>query len=198
MRVFRLKTSVRFWRRPASTRPREPSTALFASSTIAANDQILTAKDWSGRIFRVVAYRHGAPVHISDIGDAIDGVENDQIAAWVDQHRGIILGVFRLPGANIISTANLVKAQIPRLRGNLCRRRSTVELLADRTQMICASVADIEETLILTIGLVVMVIFVFLRKIWATVIPGIAGAVVADRARSGQCTCSATASTTCR
>jgi hydrophobe/amphiphile efflux-1 (HAE1) family protein len=139
------------------------------SSTIDSNDQILKAKDWRNV---VIAYRNGAPVHVSDVGDAIDSVENNQIAAWADQHRGIVVGVFRQPGANVIETADTVKAELPRLQ--LAIPKSVkVEVMQDRTLMIRASVHDVEMTMLITIALVVMVIFLFLRKLWATVIPAI-------------------------
>jgi HAE1 family hydrophobic/amphiphilic exporter-1 len=142
----------------------------FLGATIDSNDQILKAKDYKKV---VIAYRNGAPIHVEDVGDAIDSVENDQIAAWADKHRGIVLGVFRQPGANVIDTADLVKAELPRLR--LAIPKSVkVEIMQDRTLMIRASVSDVEFTMMITIALVVLVIFLFLRKLWATVIPGIA------------------------
>jgi HAE1 family hydrophobic/amphiphilic exporter-1 len=142
----------------------------FLGATIDSNDQILKAKDYKKV---VIAYRNGAPVHIEDVGDAVDGVENDQIAAWADKHRGIVLGVFRQPGANVIDTADLVKAELPRLQSAI-PKSVKVEIMQDRTLMIRASVADVEFTMMITIALVVLVIFLFLRKLWATVIPGIA------------------------
>ena len=140
------------------------------SSTIESNDQLLKAEAFQKV---VVAYRNGAPVHISDIGTAIDGVENAKIAGWAGVHRGVAIGVFRQPGANIIETTDLVKAELPRIRATI-PPSINVEVMQDRTIMIRASVDDVEKTLLITIGLVVMVIFLFLRKLWATVIPGIA------------------------
>jgi hydrophobic/amphiphilic exporter-1 (mainly G- bacteria), HAE1 family len=142
----------------------------FLGATIDSNDQIFTAKDYKKV---VIAYRNGAPVHVEDVGDAVDSVENTQIAAWADQHRGIVLGVFRQPGANVIDTADLVKAELPRLRLTI-PRSIHVEVMQDRTLTIRASVSDVEKTMLITITLVVLVIFLFLRKLWATVIPGIA------------------------
>ncbi|MDB5395164.1 MAG: acriflavin resistance protein [Rhodospirillales bacterium] len=157
----------------ASTTTNAPKGSIngpFLGTTIDSNDQILKAKDYRKV---VIAYRNGAPVHVQDVGDAIDSVENSQIAAWADKHRGIVLGVFRQPGANVIDTADLVKAELPRLR--LAIPKSVkVEVMQDRTLMIRASVADVEFTMMITIALVVLVIFLFLRKLWATVIPGIA------------------------
>ena len=142
----------------------------YLGSTIDSNDQLLKAKDYRKV---VIAYRNGAPVHVEDVGTTIDGVENDQVAAWADKYRGIVGGIFRQPGANVIETADLVKSELPRLR--LAIPRSVkVDVMQDRTLMIRASVSDVEFTMMITITLVVLVIFLFLRKLWATVIPGIA------------------------
>jgi len=142
----------------------------FIGSTIDSNDQILKAKDYR-KI--VIAYRNGAPVHVSDVGDAIDSVENTQVAAWADKHRGIVVGIFRQPGANIIATADLIKAELPRLQLAIPKAVKVI-VMQDRTLMIRASVRDVEFTLMVSITLVVLVIFLFLRKLWATVIPAIA------------------------
>jgi len=139
-------------------------------STIESNDQILKAKDYRKV---VIAYRNGAPVHVSDVGDAIDGVENAHLAGWTSNHRGIQLGVYRQPGANVIDTVKQVMATLPRLKLSIPNAISLV-ILQDRTVTIRASVNDIERTLVISIALVIMVIFVFLRKLWATIIPGIA------------------------
>ncbi|HTJ63243.1 MAG TPA: multidrug efflux RND transporter permease subunit [Alphaproteobacteria bacterium] len=142
----------------------------YLASTLASNDQILTAKDYK-RV--VIAYRNGAPVHVEDVGTAIDSVENNQLAAWADKPRGIVVGIFRQPGANVIATADLVKRQLPQLRLAI-PKAVKVEVMQDRTLMIRASVNDVERTMMITIVLVVLVIFLFLRKLWATVIPSIA------------------------
>jgi HAE1 family hydrophobic/amphiphilic exporter-1 len=140
------------------------------AATIQSNDQILKAEGYRDL---VIAYRNGAPVHLSDVGDAIDSVENVRLAAWANAHRGIIIAVFRQPGSNVIETADQVKAQLTHLQ-TLLPPSVKVQLLQDRTLTIRASVADVEATLMVTIALVIMVIFLFLRKLWATVIPGIA------------------------
>ncbi len=142
----------------------------FQSSTIASNDQILSAEGFR-RV--IVAYRSGTPVRVSDLGSAVDSVENVQLAAWANQKRGITIAIFRQPDANIITTTDLVKAELHRLQAFL-PPSVKVEILADRTLTIRASVADVEMTLLITIVLVVMVIFLFLRRLWATVIPGLA------------------------
>jgi HAE1 family hydrophobic/amphiphilic exporter-1 len=133
------------------------------------NDQILSAAPWNDVI---VAYRKGAPVRIRDIGRAVDGAENVKLAAWANGKPCILLAVFKQPGANVIDTVNQVKAALPHLESTI-PAAIDVAILADRTQTIRASVADVETTLVITIGLVVAVIFLFLRNPWATIIPGI-------------------------
>ena len=142
----------------------------YQSATIASNDQILNADGYRNAI---VAYRNGAPVRISDIGTAIDSVENVHMLGWSNLTRGIAIAVFRQPDANVITTTDLVKAELTRLQG-LLPPSVKVTILADRTLTIRASVADVEITLMITIALVVMVIFLFLRKAWATAIPAMA------------------------
>jgi HAE1 family hydrophobic/amphiphilic exporter-1/multidrug efflux pump len=142
----------------------------YQASTIGANDQILNAEGYR-RV--IIAYRNGAPVRVADVGTAIDGVENVQVAAWANAKRGIVLGVFRQSDANVIATTDSAKAELGRLSA-LLPPAVKVEVLGDRTLTIRASVDDVEMTLLITIALVVMVIFLFLRKLWATVIPGLA------------------------
>jgi len=137
---------------------------------IGANDQIFSAKEYSGVI---IAYKNGAPVRLGDLGEVIDDVENVRLAAWVDGTPSVILDIQRQPGANIIETADRVKELLPKLQSAL-PPSVNVSILTDRTQTIRASVADVQFTLILAVALVVMVIFVFLRKFWATVIPSVA------------------------
>ncbi len=137
--------------------------------TIYANDQLLDAAPWNDAI---VAYRNGAPVRIRDIGQAIEGPENTKSIAWMNGKEGILLVVFKQPGANVIETVDSIKANLPVLRASM-PPGVKVDILDDRTKTIRASVNDVEFTLILTIFLVVMVIFLFLRNLWATVIPGI-------------------------
>jgi HAE1 family hydrophobic/amphiphilic exporter-1 len=137
--------------------------------TIYDNDQILQAAPWNDAI---VAYRNGAPVRIRDIGKAIDGAENTQLAAWADGKPAILLAVFKLPGANVIDTVDQIKAELPKLQA-IAPAAIHLSILSDRTVTIRASVQDVETTLIITIVLVVMVIFIFLRSFWATVIPSV-------------------------
>ncbi len=140
------------------------------SSIITTNDQLSSAAEFRDVI---VAYRKGAPVRISDIGTAIDGVENARLLAWQDDKRAVILSVSRQPGANAISTVETIKAKLPGILAGI-PKSMTVRIVADRTNMIRSSVSDIELTLVLTIVLVIAVIFFFLRKVWATIIPGMA------------------------
>ena len=138
--------------------------------SINANDQIFSAAEFRNVI---VSYKKGSPVRLRDVGDVLDNVENVRLAGWVDDKPAVILDIQRQPGANIIETANRVKALLPKLRSAI-PPSVTISILTDRTETIRASVADVQFTLLLAVGLVVMVIFVFLRKFWATVIPSVA------------------------
>jgi hydrophobe/amphiphile efflux-1 (HAE1) family protein len=133
------------------------------------NDQELQAPPWNDVI---VAYKNGGPIRIRDIGRAVDAPENNKLAAWANGHRAILLPVYKLPGANVIQTVQLVRASLPRLEAAI-PPAIKVDVLSDRTQTIRASVADVQFTLMLTVALVVMVIFLFLRSLWATIIPSI-------------------------
>jgi hydrophobe/amphiphile efflux-1 (HAE1) family protein len=144
------------------------------SFTIGSNDQIFSAEAYKPII---VAYKNGAPIRLSDVAKVIDSVENDQLAAWVSTKDGekpaVLLDIQRQPGANIIQTVEHVKQLLPRLTSTL-PPSVHVDVLADRTETIRASVRDVQFTLLLTIALVVMVMFLFLRKLWATVITSVA------------------------
>jgi hydrophobe/amphiphile efflux-1 (HAE1) family protein len=137
--------------------------------TIYDNDQVLQAQPWNDVI---VAYRNGAPVRVRDIGRAIDGPENDRLAGWANGQRAILLPIYKQPGANVIETAGKIEAALPRLRAAI-PATIKIEVPVDRTQTIRAAIADIQFTLVLSVALVVMVIFVFLRNLWATAIPSI-------------------------
>jgi len=139
------------------------------SYTIYANDQLPKSKDWNDVI---IAYRNGGPLRIRDIGQAVSGPEDVKQAAWANGKRGVFLVIFKQPGANVIDTVDKIKAQLPRLVASI-PPSIKVDVLSDRTQTIRAAVEDVQFTLLLTIALVVMVIFVFLRSVWATVIPSI-------------------------
>jgi hydrophobe/amphiphile efflux-1 (HAE1) family protein len=138
--------------------------------TLDTNDQIPDARGFNQVI---VAYRNGAPVRIQDIGGAIDSVEQIRQAAWFGGKRAELLMVRRAAGANTVEVVNQEKALVDELRKSL-PPGVKVDLMSDRSDTIRASVSDVRFTLILTIFLVVMVIFLFLRKMWATIIPGIA------------------------
>ncbi len=139
------------------------------SYAIYDNDQLTDAKQYQNAI---IAYRNGAPIRVSDIGVAIDGPENTRLAGWQNGHRGIQLLIFKQPGANVIETVARIRAQLPRLAAAI-PPAVHVTTVMDRTLTIQASVKDVQFTLLLSIALVVMVIFVFLRSFWATVIPSI-------------------------
>jgi hydrophobic/amphiphilic exporter-1 (mainly G- bacteria), HAE1 family len=135
--------------------------------TIYANDQLTAAKDWNDVI---IAYRNGGPLRIRDIGQAVSGPEDAKQAAWANGKRGVFLVVYKQPGANVIETVDKIKATLPRLVAAI-PPAIKIDLISDRTQTIRAAVDDVQFTLLLTIFLVVMVIFVFLRSFWATIIP---------------------------
>ncbi len=140
------------------------------SFTIGDNDQLLTGAQYNPI---VIAYRNGAPVRLADIASISDGVENTHQAAWMNLSPAVIVNIQRQPGANIISVADRIKLLLPRIQASL-PGAVKVSILTDRTQTIRASVKDVEFELALTIALVVMVIFLFLRNLRATVIPSVA------------------------
>jgi multidrug efflux pump len=140
------------------------------SYTIGSNDQVLKADDYKPLI---VAYRNGAPVRLSDVATVIDSVENNELAAWVGRQPAVLVDIQRQPGANIIQTVNRIKQLLPKLTASV-PPAVKVSILTDRTETIRASVEDVQFTLLLTIALVVLVIFLFLRRLWATVIPSVA------------------------
>ncbi|MBV9978039.1 MAG: efflux RND transporter permease subunit, partial [Hyphomicrobiales bacterium] len=139
------------------------------SFTIYTNDQLTQSKDWNDVI---VAYRNGAPLRVRDIGQAVTGPQDTTQAGWADGKRGMVLVIFKQPGANVIDTVDHIMAQIPRLRATM-PPAIKIFTLSDRTQTIRAAVKDVQFTLLLTVALVVMVIFIFLRTLWATIIPSI-------------------------
>jgi multidrug efflux pump len=140
------------------------------SYTIGANDQLLSSAEYKPL---VVAYRNGAPVLLSDVATVVDDAENVKQAAWMNQVPAVILNIQRQPGANIIEVVDRIKRLLPVLRTSL-PNSVDVSILTDRTSTIRASVADVEFELLLCIGLVIMVIFLFLRNVSATIIPSVA------------------------
>jgi len=137
---------------------------------INSNDQLLAGDDYRDVI---VAYKNGAPVTLSDVSQISDGVENIRLAGWMNQTPAVILNIQRQPGANTIAVVKSIEDLLPQLQANL-PVSVKLTVLTDRTTTIRASVNDVEFELVLTIGLVVMVIFVFLRNLYATIIPAIA------------------------
>jgi multidrug efflux pump len=140
------------------------------SYTIGANDQLFTGDQYRPI---VIAYHNGAPVRIGDVANIIDGTENTWLAAWMNQTPAVIVNIQRQPGANIISVVDRIKKLLPQLQAGL-PAAVKVEILTDRTLTIRASVKDVEFELMLSIGLVVLVVFLFLRNLPATVIPSVA------------------------
>jgi multidrug efflux pump len=142
------------------------------SYTIGANDQLLTSAEYRPLI---VAYNNGVPVHLSDVATVVDSAENVEQAAWMNDVPAVIVNIQRQPGANIISVVDRVKALLdtPQFKSSL-PSSVKLDILTDRTVTIRASVEDVRNEMILTIGLVVMVIFLFLRNVSATIIPSVA------------------------
>ncbi len=140
------------------------------SYQIGANDQLLSSADYAGL---VIAYKNGAPIKLTDVATVTDSVENIRQAAWMNEVPAVIVNIQRQPGANIISVVDQIHKLLPQLTSSL-PASVKVATLTDMTTTIRASVADVEFSLMLTIGLVVMVIFLFLRSVSATIIPSVA------------------------
>ena len=132
-----------------------------------ATDQLLKAEAYDGI---VIAYRNGAPIRVRDVGVAIDAPENVRQAAWLQDRRAIIIDIHKQPGFNVIETIRAIKERLPALTASL-PAAATLQVVSDRTQTIEASIHDVELTMMITIGLVVLVIVAFLRSFWATIIP---------------------------
>jgi multidrug efflux pump len=140
------------------------------SADILANDQISHAEDYKPII---VGYNNGAAIHLSDVADVIDSVQNVRTAGYLNGKRAVVLVIFRQPGANIIQTVDRIRAELPGIKASIPQGiESTIVL--DRTTTIRASVSDVERTLIVSIGLVIVVVFIFLRNGRATLIPAVA------------------------
>jgi hydrophobe/amphiphile efflux-1 (HAE1) family protein len=137
--------------------------------TLNTNDQIFNPDQYADL---VIAYRNGSPVRVRDIGRAISAPENDLIAGWYNNRRAVILAIQRQPGANVIETVQRIKDTMPVLQASI-PAAIKINVISDRTQTIRASIADVQFTLLLTIALVVTVIFMFLRSLWATIIPAV-------------------------
>src|SRR5689334_11659061 len=150
-----------------------PTGTLYGKSqafVVQANGQLMKAADYRPLI---VAYREGRPVRLEEIGRVIDSVQNDKIASWFNNKRGIVLAIQRQPGVNTVEVVDKISQMLPSFRSQIPAAVS-LDILYDRSQSIRASVRDVEFTLLLTVCLVVMVIFLFLRNLSATVIPSLA------------------------
>ena len=139
------------------------------SYAIYANDQLTKAEEYNNVI---VGWKAGAPIRVRDIGQAIDAAENRYVGGWQNGKEGVILLIFKQPGANVIETVERIKGALPRLEAAIPPSIKSL-LIVDRTRTIRASIDEVQFTLMLSIGLVVMVIFIFLRNVWATIIPSI-------------------------
>ena len=137
--------------------------------TLNTNDQLFDPAKYADLI---IAYRNGSPVRIRDVGRAISAGQNELIAGWENNKRAIILAIQRQPGANVIQTVQRIKNMMPVLQASI-PAAVKIDVISDRTQTIRASIDDVEFTLLLTVALVVMVIFIFLRSFWATIIPAV-------------------------
>ena len=150
----------------------QPKGQLYGNQqafALQTNDQLMTAKGFEDVI---LAYRDGAPIRVRDVGRAVTAPEDPTQAGWLNTKRAVVLAVQRQPSANVVATVDAIKAALPQLEASL-PPSIKLEVVSDRTQTIRASVSDVQFTLMLTIALVVGVIAVFLRKLWATVIPAI-------------------------
>lgn len=139
-------------------------------STLDTNDQLRSAQEYADLI---VAYSNGAPLRLKDVADIVDGAENDRLAAWANENQAVLLNIQRQPGANVIEVVDRIKALLPSITDNLPAGLD-VAVLTDRTQTIRASVSDVQHELLISIILVVLVTFLFLRRVSATIIPSIA------------------------
>jgi hydrophobe/amphiphile efflux-1 (HAE1) family protein len=151
----------------------QPKGSLYSKQNtymLQTDDQLLSADGWNNQI---IAYRNGGPVRVRDVGKAIAGPQNITVRGWVNRNEGVVLAVEQLPGGNVIDTVDAIKKALPKIENDI-PPTIKVSVISDRTITIRASVADVEHTLMLTIGLVVGVIFLFLRSAWPTLIPAIA------------------------
>ncbi len=139
-------------------------------SMLDANDQLRSPEEYANLI---LSYNNGAPLRLKDVAEIVDGAENERLAAWANQNQAVLLNIQRQPGANVIQVVDLIKQLLPSITDNLPAGLD-VSVLTDRTQTIRAAVKDVQHELLIAIVLVVMVTFVFLRRVSATIIPSIA------------------------
>ena len=157
----------------ANSTVNQPKGTLYGGQhavSLLTNDQLTTADGFNDYI---LAYRNGAPIRVRDVGHAVVEAEDKTLAGWSGTERAVLIQIQRQPGVNVIETIDQIKKLLPQLQASL-PPSIKVDIVSDRTQTIRASVADVQFTLLLTIALVVAVIFLFLRTLWATVIPAIA------------------------
>ena len=140
------------------------------AATVDANDQLQSVQDYR-RI--IVVWRNGAPIYLGDVAKVIEGEENERLAGWSNKTPAVILNIQRQPGANVIATMDRIRAALPQLQSTL-PAAINIDVLSDRTITVRASIADVRFELMLSIALVVMVIFLFLRSVPATIIPAVA------------------------
>ncbi|MFY1662807.1 MdtB/MuxB family multidrug efflux RND transporter permease subunit [Pseudomonas sp. Pseu.R1] len=139
-------------------------------SMLDANDQLKSPEEYANLI---LAYNNGGPLRLKDVAQIIDGAENERLAAWANQNQAVLLNIQRQPGANVIEVVDRIKAMLPSITNNLPAGLDVV-VLTDRTQTIRASVRDVQHELLIAIVLVVLVTFLFLRRLSATIIPSVA------------------------
>jgi multidrug efflux pump len=150
--------------------PKGAFDGAFQSYTIAANDQLAAAEAYRTL---VIAYRNGAPIMLRDVADVVDGLENAKVSGWHNGVQAVIIDIRRQPGANVVQTVKNIQAELPRLR-RILPVGAQLTVVHDRTDTIRASIRDVQFTLVLAVGLVVLVVFIFLRTIRATIIAGVA------------------------
>src|SRR5579871_1945525 len=151
-------------------RPKGAIEGSDQSISLDTNDQLYDATQYRNVI---IAYKNGAPVRIKDVGDVINSVQNTRLTSWYGAHRSEGIAIQKKPGANTIAVVDRIKALIPKLQQSL-PPAVHIDLMSDRSETTRASIRDVQLTMIVTIGLVIVVIFLFLRTIWATVIPSLA------------------------
>src|SRR5947209_1986234 len=150
--------------------PKGAFDGAFQSYTIAANDQLAAAEAYRTL---VIAYRNQNPVMLRDVADVIDGLENAKVSGWYDSQQAVVIDIRRQPGANVVQTVKNIQAELPRLR-RILPVGAKLTVVQDRTDTIRASIRDVQFTLVLAVALVVLVVFIFLRTIRATIIAGVA------------------------
>jgi multidrug efflux pump len=150
--------------------PKGAFDGAFQSYTIAANDQLAAAEAYRTL---VIAYRNSAPIMLRDVADIVDGLENAKVSGWHNGVQAVIIDIRRQPGANVVQTVKNIQAELPRLR-RILPVGAQLTVVHDRTDTIRASIHDVQFTLVLAVGLVVLVVFIFLRTIRATIIAGVA------------------------